>query len=563
VTSLWRRLRQLAGDPVLRRWLLERAIGRTPAPPNFRIGHPPYLPSLGLVDATPDAKPQTIDPAQPIAPIELPLAGERVRVEPVAIEALFERTWSDIETLLSLHRFAWLPILGRDVDPAWVAALLQRWRARFGTPENAWPWHPYTVAERAINLLDFARLVGWPGGPKDYADFFITHARIIAERLEYFGPHYTGNHLSNNGRGLFRIGLALGWKDAADRGGRILLEEAKRLFGPAGMLNEGSSHYHLLLARNYVDAWRSARAAGRPETAGLERIAAGALAAIPNLVLPGGLALVGDISPDCPPDFLMGLAPQGPPGGGWLDLLEPTERDAVRELRDAATPIGPDEAQGWLKAEFGKWSGLWQASPEGWAPMPGHGHQDLGSFELHWMDKPLFIDPGRGAYGETGPAAHYRSGAAHNGLLIDDADPMPPNRPYYHPEFRRKVGGPPPVLRRAGDGVDLKFFSQGFAVSRRWRFLPQGLSIEDSVQGTGRHRLARRLHTDWSVERAGDGVRLASLVGRFVVRAQGTIRIEPVTRWTAYGVGSPATVLVIEDRAKLPWRSRIEIAVDG
>lgn len=563
MTSLWRRLRQLAGDPVLRRWLLERAIGRTPGPPSFCPGHPPYFTSLALAGAPQDAKPPTIDPAPPIAPIELPLAGERVRVEPLAMEALFERAWPDIETLLSLHRFAWLPILGRAADPAWVAALLQRWRAQFGTPDNAWPWHPYTVAERAINLLDFTRLVGWPGTAKDYGDFFTTHAWVIAERLEYFGPHYTGNHLSNNGRGLFRIGLALGWKDAADRGGRILLEEAKRLFGPAGMLNEGSSHYHLLLARNYVDAWRSARAAARPETTELERIAAAAMAAIPNVVLPGGLALVGDISPDCPPDFLMGLAPQGPLDGGWLDRLDPTERDALRELRDNATPVGQGEAQGWLKAEFGKWAGLWQVSPEGWAPMPGHGHQDLGSFELHWRDRSLFIDPGRGAYGEAGPAALYRSGAAHNGLLIDDADPMPPNRPYYHLEFRRRVGGPQPVLRRAENGVDLEFASRGCTVSRRWRFHAQGASIEDSVQGTGRHRLVRRLHTDWAVERVDETVRLTSPAGCLRVRAEGTIRVEPVTRWTAYGVGSPATVLVIEDRAKLPWQSRIEMAVDG
>ena len=64
-------------------------------------------------------------------------------------------------------------------------------------------------------------------------------------------------------RGLYRLGLDLGLDACADLGGLILVEEAGRIFLPSGVLREGSSHYHLLAARNYADAWLAARAHDR------------------------------------------------------------------------------------------------------------------------------------------------------------------------------------------------------------------------------------------------------------------------------------------------------------
>ena len=40
-----------------------------------------------------------------------------------------------------------------------------------------------------------------------------------------------------------------------------MIAEAGRIFGRSGLLNEGSSHYHLLVTRNYIDAWLSAKSA--------------------------------------------------------------------------------------------------------------------------------------------------------------------------------------------------------------------------------------------------------------------------------------------------------------
>ncbi len=541
--ALRRKARQVLDDPVLRNWLIGRALGRNPGAPPFTAHRPPYLDGLtpGGNEVEPGPDFAELAPDAPAGPIELSLAGTTVRLAPGDQHGLFARRFDDIEDLLALHRFAWLPVLGETADPAWVRALWTAWRRDHGKPGEGWPWHPYTAAERAVNVLAFGRLRGLPGPLSDTLEVLAAHGPAIFSRLEYFGDHNTSNHLSNNGRGLYLLGLELGDSGWADIGARILIEEAKRIFTPSGILGEGSSHYHLLLTRNYIEAWRAARAHHRPEEAELGAIAARALAAAAPLVLPGGLALIGDISPDCPPALPVDVT---------ADVTELPGNDAG--------PGGPT-ADGWLRADFGRWSGLWHASPGGWSAMPGHGHQDCGGFELHFDGEPLFRDLGRGRYGETGEAALYRSAATHNGMLIDGLDPYPPNRPYYDDAFRRRICGPPPLLARREDGVVVRH--QGFsrlggvgAVERHWRFSGTEFSIADRIEGRGRHRVSRLLHTTLPV----DGTIIG---GKYRLTAEGDMTTEAVTCWRAYGRGRPATAIRIEAAVQLPWESTISVEV--
>ncbi len=556
------KLRQLASDATLRRWLLARAFGGTAPPPGFIPHRPPYI-----ADAISPAEPgATVIPfvesasSAPKVPIVLPLAGIRVGVNPTDPSAVFARDFTDTESLLALHRFAWIPVMGASADSAWVAALWRSWRARFAAADDSWAWHPYTAAERAINILRFARRHGLPAPIGDTRDVLAAHAPAIAARLEYFGDHHTGNHLANNGRGLLALGLELGLPVYADMGAKILIEESRRIFRPSGILREGSSHYHLLLTRNYADAWLWARRHGHPSAAQLESILRRALAPMPHLCLPGGIPLIGDISPDCSLGYLTPFLPGGDAERGWGALLDDDERIAFRSLRDSVAACSNDAlaADGWLRADVGDWSGLWHLAPGGFAPMPGHGHQDTGSFELHWQSVPLFVDLGRGAYGEGGEAALYRSALVHNGITLDDADPFPPNKPYYDDAFRRREGGPLPILARESDGVRLSFGGYGRlgapSVSRRWRFALTEFFLEDRIEGRGRRRIARRLHTPWPTNIVDDRAVVRTPAGDFRAYAEGfTPALKPASRWTAYGEGTPATAIVFERAAALPW----------
>ena len=571
IEALRRKTAQLVGDPVLRWWLIGRALGRHPGPMATARGVPPYLdhqpPWGGAAVPVPRGFAE-LPTAPPTAPIELPLPGVSLRLAPGEEDELFAIRFDDLETRLAVHRFAWLPLMGEDVDPAWLNAIWRAWRAANPTPDGDWPWHAYTMAERVINILDYGRRHGLPGPLAETCTLLARHGRTIRDGLEYFGDHHTGNHLSNDGRGLYILGLALGIENFADTGARILLAEAQRIFLPSGILREGSSHYHLLLTRNYASAWLAARAHDRPEAAALADITRRALAALPLFAFPGGMPLIGDLSPDCPPAFLAGLFAEGDMAAGWCGLLPVAEREALAALKSSCPAGDADRlaADGWVRFEAGPWAGLCRASPDGWSPMPGHGHQDMGGFEVHFRAVKLFRDTGRGAYGDRGEAAAYLSARMHNTVMVDGHEPYPPNRPYYDAGFRRAVGGAPPVLRREDDGVSL--VHEGFArlkgvgaVSRRWRFTAERMTIGDRIEGAGRHRIARRLHTTHAVSRHGDGLVIEGGGQRFRLTAEGDIALATAKCWVAYGRSVPSTAIELFTDCELPMETEITVEV--
>lgn len=557
--ALFRKARRVLTDPVLRRWMVGRATGRWAGEAPSKPRRPPYLDPLQAA-APPPIRSTFSDLAEgpPETALELMLAGERVRLAPGEARALMDRGFADTESLLALHRFAWIPLAGDAVDVAWVDALWRAWMDRFGTPEEGWAWHPYTVAERLVNVLNFARRHGLPGPRGMTLHILARHGPAILQRLEYYGAAHTGNHLANNGRGLFLGGLHLGLKSWAHTGGRILCEEAKHLFLPSGFLREGSSHYHLLVTRWYAECWLAARRFARAECPALEETTRRALSVLPVLDLPAGMPLIGDLSPDCPPDYLGGLLRDE--NKGWLNGLEEDERRALEQLRPA--PVIPRAenlaADGWHRANFHSWSMLCHVAAQGWSPMPGHGHQDCGSFELHYDQTLVFCDVGRRSYGLAGDGDVVA--AAHNTLTVDGAAPFPVNRPYYCDAFRQKVTGAPPVLTQNGNEVTLETtaFSRLRNVGtwrRVWRFAEDNLVISDRIDGTGRHRVDSYLHTTLPVSSNGGEI----LMGPFRVTTQYPAILGAADRWTAYGQGLPATSIRYTAEVQLPWSSTIEV----
>jgi hypothetical protein len=546
-----RKLQQVASEPVLRKWLVGRLLGKYAAEPAYQAHYPPYLSdALPLAPEQPDCTLAGLSARAPEKAIVLSLASESLGLEPDQEAGLFDHTFADTETLLALHRFAWLPMAGEDMSPAWVNAIWSAWRAKYGTPDDNWAWHPYTACERVINILAFAQRHGLPGRRDDTLAVLANHAPAIAARLEYFGDHHSSNHLANNGRGLFMLGLALGMPNCTNMGGRILTEEAKRIFLPSGILREGSSHYHALLTLNYAAAHRAALKHKRPEAGILGEVVGRACSALKILALPGGMPLVGDISPDCPPTLVM---------------------DGLQEMLAAAPDVDKAalENDGWLRFDDDLWSALWHSAPEGWSHMPGHGHQDCGSFEVHYAGHPVFVDPGRGAYGETGDAALYRSAQTHNTLTIDSQDPFPANKPYFDDVFRWAICGAPPHLTRTDTGI--KLVHSGYMrlravgnVCRNWAFHNATLTIDDTVEGGGTRYVERILCTPLNVIRREDSLILGN--GDVSFRLEFDPGIEPVlikgTHWTSYGEGLPATFIHLKAHCPLPWRGTLSLRAE-
>ena len=574
-SNFLRKARQVADDPVLRKWLLRRLTGRAPGPAAFTTHRPPYLDGFSAMTSPPGVTEDDFRPlagAGPEHAMELLLAGMTVKLNPGDQEAVFLRSYEDIETLLALQRFAWLPLSGNNEETRnWAQALWRVWRKTFGEVDDGWAWHPYTAAERAVNMLDLAETHGLPEPVDDTLDVLARHAEAIFQRLEYFGDHDTSNHLSNNGRGLYRLGLALELDWATEAGASILEHESKRILWDSGVLREGSSHYHLLIARNYTDVWLAARRHGRSEEPVFRNIASRALAVVPWLVLPGGMPLIGDISPDCPPEHLLGLTGAGI---GWVAGLAESDRKALLALIDGIRPIDADSlaADGWRRLSYGPWTGLWHTAPKGWPEAPGHGHQDTGGFELHFKDIPVLVDPGRGAYGETGEAAQYRSAEVHNTLTVSGFEPYPANKPYYDDIFRVAVAGPPPNITSGGDEVNLEH--NGFqrmkgvgACKRQWRFTEKAMNLSDSLQGRGTGRITRRFMTSLKAEAGAGGVVLThdgagGGAQSFLLHSPDAVAtVTKTILWQAYGRGRDGFSISFSADAPLPWFGEVRLEV--
>jgi hypothetical protein len=564
--ALIRKAGHVLDDPVLRRWLVRRAVGLEKPPPAFTAGQPPYLGAHGDHVPTKLGASAVMDfPTgkflPPSASIRIDLAGTTVDLAPEKPTALFAQPYEDLETLLAAHRFAWVPVAGVSVDADWVALLWQTWISGFGDVTSGWPWHAYTAAERAINIIDFSRRFGLPGDLGETCQILARHADIIRGNLEYFGEHYTSNHLSNNGRGLLRIGTALGRADHAEAGAQIMVAEAGRIFGRSGVLREGSTHYHLLITRNYIDAWLEAQAAGLDAADLLRDIVLRALAVIPSLCLPGGMPLIGDISPDIPPACL-GFFFGDRGGEGWLASLRDDRRYQARDLISASAALSPDKLaeDGWHRFGAHDWQALVFASPDGWPPMPGHGHEDLGSFELHHGTTRVIVDPGRGTYAD----ADDERAQAHSGILIDGRGPMPVNRAYYSPAYRNRIIPGRPEMARSRSGRVLEYAGSGYgrqigAVERSWGFTDNSVEICDRIEGRGRHRISQRFIVPGIAEVVENSVMISIGGKRYEISGPVPAASAPCTIWEAYGCGNSATAITFDQAVTFPFEGIIKI----
>lgn len=553
--------KKLVDDPILISYLWIEAW-RENGYKDVQLSKPPYLTVMPF-DFKGHVRFEALPRKCAQGRLVLPLPGRDLIVDAQHVGEIFDQHFSDVETLSALHRFAWVPLFGSSLKSEWVQAIWETWRSRFLNSSDLVAWDAYAASERVINLLDLGRRVGLPGPINETGQILGIHALAIANRLEYFGEKGTYNHLANNGRALYRIGVELYDERWAQIGLQILLKEAERIFLPSGILRESSSHYHLLYTRNYADAWLVALRHKRPEANQFRAIVNRCFAVIPHLSLPGSFPLIGDISPDSPPNYLACFLSPERFSEGWVGNLLSGEQAALRECLCDVTPVSKKtlEADGWLRKDWGFWSALWHTAPLGWCFVPGHAHQDLGSFEIHYKDIPIIIDPGRGAYGEDGEALLYKTGAVHSGIEINEREPYPVNRVYYSDKFRARIAPFSPSIQEKEDVVVLNL--NGYYgeknitnIQREWCFHKNGFLIKDTIKGRGYCKILRRLVIPFKILRYGDKYMFGNNKEQFGFSSR-DMTIRTGKRWISYGKWEELSFVELKETVKLPWEGEI------
>ena len=435
-------------------------------------------------------------------------------------------TFADEEVTVSLHRWNWLlrgvtddvQVLSRDQG----LKLMRSW-IRTCQSQSILGRDAYSTGERIVNGCLFLLLTGGGEMPPDIVRAFRWMGRQVAENLEYYQSEQTGNHALNNARALLFAGLVADAPLTVDLAYAICQERLPKLVTTDGFLREGSSHYHFLFTRWVLEMlWLARRTDNRPFVDLLVPCADLLVRRCWSFLVRSDvdqgwqIPLIGDVSPDFPPQWLLGLPwsrvacsvyrpdklPSRPEQRGWVDLFGAEEGSGALPPEETANII----ANGWFRVDHAPWTVFGRAESSDGTLQAGHKHDDLGSFVLFRNGSLLLTDSGRLDYTASSLGRYGRSALAHNTLLIDELGPTADGpswlqRPYAAVKTAVDV-------RREAEETVITIKHDGFRRlarhpilhQRRLRLSVRGVWIEDQLDGEGAHRVQARFHFAPGVE---------------------------------------------------------------
>jgi uncharacterized heparinase superfamily protein len=413
---------------------------------------------------------------------------------------------SDKLWLYNLHYFNDLVTEGFNERAAWHQRLLERW-VKENPPTQGTGWESYPLSLRIVNWIKWALAEG------DLDPVLIhslaTQARYLSRRLEYY---LLGNHLLANAKALIFAGAFFAGPEA-DRwlsaGQELLRSELAEQFLADGGHFERSPMYHGILTEDLLDLvqlrglyarddfhndWRPTL-----ETIDLCRT----LKWLTTMSHPDGeIAFFNDAA--------IGVA------SGTAELEQYAVSLGVSSGQSAIGLLSYLEDSGYVRMQEGPATLFFDVGRLGPDYLPAHAHADTLSFELSLEGRRVLVNSGTSTY--SGPLRQRQRGtAAHNCLTVDETDSSEVwgsfrvARRAQPLDVRVEVGG-------ASAGHDGYRRLSGSPIHRRQCKLSSGrLEIEDTIVGTGRHRVALQFHAAPGLEINRDG-------DRWILRQSGAIR---------------------------------------
>jgi len=430
-------------------------------------------------------------------------------------------TFSDPEVTDSLHRWNWL-LLGLTIEkmPRMAheqgLALMRSWLSHCLKDER-FRLDAYSAGERIVNGSLFLLLTGDGTVPLDIQTALRVMGRQIVTHLEYYEGDLTGNHAFNNARGLLFAGIVADESDAVNLAFEIARERLPRLVTKDGFLREGSSHYHFLFTRWVLEMLWIANRNGLLEMSAILKEYGRKLVERCWFFLVKNrdrglwrIPLIGDVSPDSTPDWLLNLPwsrlatglfspvvlPESPEEHGWADLFGIDAGVGNHVVSESASY--PDSF--WHRIEHGNLTLFLFAAADDGQLRASHRHFDLCGFVLFQAGKPILIDCGRLDYTQSEISMYGRGAYAHNTIFVNG---MPPtvDAPSWL-QKRYKVVEVETELHKSDDSTVFVIRHNGFdrlsnmSVNHE-RMFTLGLSsfkVEDRLSGKGPCQIMLRFH---------------------------------------------------------------------
>jgi uncharacterized heparinase superfamily protein len=423
----------------------------------------------------------------------------------------------------NLHYFGDLTSVDASARQGWHAALIDRW-VRENPPASGTAWESYPTSLRIVNWVKWA-LAGHELPPRAEQSLAIQ-TRWLARRLE---RHLLGNHLLANAKALLFAGAWFAGPEASDwiaLGNRILTAELTEQILEDGGHFERSTMYHALALEDVLDLVNlgrcldppGARAAGSSLVACRARVGAMRdwLAAMTHP--DGEIAFFNDAA------FGIAAVPAA------LDAY--AERLGFRGPRPAPDGLTTLRSSGYTRMSRGSAVVIVDHAPVGPDYLPGHAHADTLSFELSLFGTRVLVNSGTSRYGADPERLRQRGTAAHNTVIIDDADSS-------------------------------EVWS-GFRVARRAR--PFGLVVDDRGDPTvscahdGYHRLPGRPSHRRTLTLAADSLEICDEITGDFRKAEARLHLHPAVRVEPPSQGGASASSIT---LHLPDGSRVAVTGDG
>lgn len=498
--------------------------------------------------------------------------------------------FEDQEVLNSLHRWNWL-LYGLTEENEFTLlrkeglSLIRSW-LKCCLHIERFHSDAYSASERIVNASIFLLTTGDKTVPQDIKNAFQYMGLGIAKNLEYYEADMTGNHAFNNARGLLFAGIISGLPYAEDLAFEVFQERLPKLVTNDGFLREGSSHYHFLFTRWALEIkWIASRSCN-------EKIAAFMNLYSVNLVKKcwfflvntsdsgqWNIPLIGDISPDFPPEWLLSLpwsvlaldvfTPDTLPlfegERGWGALFG--VNNGGDEFKRIGTESYPDSY--WHRIEFNQFIFFAHAESSSGQLRSDHRHLDLTSFVLYHSGRPILIDCGRSDYTNSALSRYGRSALSHNSLIVNglSADVDGPSwlqvaYKTLNVETELFVHDRSAIFTIKHDGFD-RIANMNLTHAREFKFTSDSFEIKDILTGTGtcglricfhyspEMRVSEVMESGFSFENMSAIFHFDSDLDAKVLSGESEAQIGGLFS-TSYGTVSRCTTINIDGVVKLP-----------
>lgn len=338
----------------------------------------------------------------------------------------FNEKHIDREDYFYINRFKWLFEILLIYPELHVIKysfkIINLWINNNGSVSDDPKFESYSISERIISWIFFIMFVKKHIDDNEI-DFNLITKSIekqtlhLINNLEYNGDE-TNNHILNNARALYIVGKVFNNKFIEKLGVDIFKSENKNMI-IKGALQEGSSHYQLLITKNIIEMCMVAELYGDQDFKGfLESLINKMLVVCSNLFgnfKSETFPIFGDISPDISPEWFSGFPFQiNITPSRWYKLFNYTP--TLMDRRNIFDILPEKHEMKWHRIANGKLE-VWINLRNGYVPC--HGHNDNGTIVIFFSGKPIIIDLGLVSFLNSDTNKVQKNGNSHNMPIIN------------------------------------------------------------------------------------------------------------------------------------------------